>query len=85
MLRSLFQNDTNHREARAEGYVVPDASRCLQCGICSFNCPINIDIRRYAWLGKPIHNSQCLTCGECVSRCPRGALRFERTNLFVEA
>jgi ferredoxin len=42
-------------------------------------------VRRYAWLGKPVQNSQCLTCGECVSRCPRGALRFERTNLFVEA
>ncbi len=85
MLRGLFQKDSNHREARAEGYVVPDSSRCLQCGICSYNCPIDIDVRRYAWLGKPVQNSQCLTCGECIIRCPRGALRFERTNLFVEA
>jgi ferredoxin len=84
MFKNLFQKDVNRSEARAEGYVVPDSSRCLQCGICTYNCPIDIDVRRYAWLGKPVHNSQCLTCGECVSRCPRGALRFERTNLFVE-
>jgi Fe-S oxidoreductase len=85
MLKRLFQPETNRREALVAGLVVPDASRCVQCGICSYNCPINIDVRRYAWLGQPIENSQCLTCGECVARCPRGVLRFERTNLFAEA
>ena len=85
MLKNLFQPESNRREALAAGFVVPDASRCVQCGICSYNCPISIDVRRYAWQGKPIENSQCLTCGECVTRCPRGVLRFERTNLFTEA
>ncbi len=84
MLKKLFHPDTNRREALASGLVVPDASRCVQCGICTYNCPINIDVRRHAWQGLPVENSQCLTCGECVSRCPRGVLRFERTNLFVE-
>ncbi len=68
----------------ATGFVVPESSRCVQCGICSFNCPIGIDIRRHAWLGQPVSDSYCLTCGECVSRCPRGVLRFERTSLFRE-
>lgn len=85
MFKNLFQHDTNRREALAAGYVVPDAARCVQCGICSYNCPINIDVRSFAWQGIPVHSSQCLTCGECVLRCPRGVLRFERTNLFVEA
>jgi ferredoxin len=74
---------TRH-EVLATGYVVPETSRCVQCGICSFNCPIGIDVRRYAWLGEKIKDSYCLSCGECVNRCPRGVLRFERTRLFQE-
>jgi Fe-S oxidoreductase len=57
----------------------------VQCGICSYNCPIGIDVRRHAWQGRPVQHSQCLTCGECVARCPRGVLCLERTNLFSEA
>ncbi len=64
------------------GYVVPDSARCVQCGVCSFNCPIGIDVRRHSWEGQPVKDARCLTCGECVQRCPRGALRFERTTLF---
>jgi ferredoxin len=70
------------RQVRAAGWVVPEPLRCVQCGICSFNCPIDIDVRRHAWLGEPVKDSHCLTCGECVARCPRGVLRFERSDLF---
>ncbi len=66
----------------AVGHVVPVPSRCVQCGICSFNCPIAIDVRRHAWLGTHVEDSRCLTCGECVRRCPRGVLRFELNDLF---
>jgi ferredoxin len=75
---------SGRREMLATGHVVPEASRCVQCGICTFNCPISIDVRRHAWLGRHIIDSHCLTCGECVKRCPRGVLRFERTKLFRE-
>ena len=57
--------------------VLPDSSRCVQCGICSYNCPIGIDVRRFAWRGKPVEDSHCITCGECIARCPRGVLRFD--------
>ncbi len=65
------------QKVRMEGVVVPDNARCVQCGICSYNCPIGIDVRRYAWEGRPIRDQYCVTCGECVARCPRGVLRFE--------
>ena len=65
-----------------QAQVVPETTRCVQCGICSFYCPINIDVRRHAWEGLPVKDSHCLTCGECVLRCPRGVLRFERSDLF---
>lgn len=64
----------------AGGVVIPDRVRCVQCGICSYNCPINLDVRRFAWQGKPISDSHCLTCGECIARCPRGVLRFGQAN-----
>lgn len=81
---SIFQSRPNHRKTLADGYVIPDSSRCVQCGICSYNCPIDLDVRRYAWLGNPIKNSNCLTCGECVARCPRGVLRFESLSYFAQ-
>ena len=72
---SLF---ASRRQALSQAQVVPEASRCVQCGICTYNCPIGIDVRASACRGTPIDSSYCLTCGECVRRCPRGVLNFER-------
>lgn len=81
-LSNFVGSDRNHQEALAAAYVVPENSRCVQCGICSYNCPLGIDVRRHAWKGEPVRDSHCLTCGECIARCPRGVLHFERTHLF---
>jgi heterodisulfide reductase subunit C len=82
--KAFFQGDLDRREALAAAYVVPDKARCVQCGICSYNCPLGIDVRRHAWLGEPVRDRHCLTCGECINRCPRGVLRLELTHLFNE-
>ena len=74
--------DTRH-DVLSEAQVVPEAGNCVQCGMCSYNCPMEIDVRAHAWRGIPIRDSHCLTCSECVNRCPRGVLRFERIPLFV--
>ena len=84
MIKKFFRYESTRRQALVAGQVVPETARCVQCGICSFSCPINIDVRRHAWEGVPVKDSHCLTCGECVARCPRGVLRFERTNLFQD-
>ncbi len=76
-LKDLLNQEKKRRQMLREGVVVPDKARCVQCGICTFNCPIEIDVRRHAWLGEVIRDSHCLTCGECVARCPRGVLRFD--------
>ena len=80
---NIFKSDATRRTALIAGYVVPDSLRCVQCGICTYNCPIGIDVRAHAWRGEPVKHNECLTCGECVARCPRGVLRFERTDLFT--
>jgi ferredoxin len=73
----LFDKEKRRSEALATGRLVPDKRRCVQCGICSFNCPLGIDVRDHAWRGIPVNESHCITCGECAARCPRGALHFE--------
>jgi ferredoxin len=73
--------DSRH-DVLSEAQVVPEAANCVQCGMCSYNCPMGIDVRAHAWRGKAIRDSHCLTCSECVRRCPRGVLRFERIALF---
>ena len=78
----LFKRDAAKHAVMSSGQVVPDSARCVQCGICSFNCPIEIDVRAFVWRDEAIKNSECLTCGECVARCPRGVLRFTQTDLF---
>jgi NAD-dependent dihydropyrimidine dehydrogenase PreA subunit len=79
---NLFKSDSARRTALYSGHVVADSARCVQCGICSYNCPIAIDVRAHVWRDEAVKNSECLTCGECVVRCPRGVLRFVQTDLF---
>jgi NAD-dependent dihydropyrimidine dehydrogenase PreA subunit len=83
MLKKLFKLEKTRPANMARGQVVSDPARCVQCGICSYHCPINIDVRRHAWLGQAVIHSHCISCGECVTRCPRGVLKFELTNLFM--
>src|SRR6185369_17898176 len=66
----------------AECQVVPDPANCVQCGTCTHNCPMGIDVRAHAWRGLPVRDSHCLTCAQCVERCPRAVLRFEPISLL---
>jgi heterodisulfide reductase subunit C len=79
LTRRSIRFDLTRAEVLASGHVQPDPARCVQCGICSYNCPLGLDVRDYAWRGAPIFDGQCLTCGQCVARCPRGVLDFART------
>ena len=73
-----FSTDRARYVDLATSWVAPEPGRCVQCGICTFNCPMGLDVRAHAWLVEPVGDGGCLTCGECARRCPRGLLRFER-------
>jgi heterodisulfide reductase subunit C len=62
---------------KAPGHVAADALRCVQCGVCGYNCPMGIDVRSHARQGLSIINSGCLECGVCIAVCPRGTLRWD--------
>jgi ferredoxin len=83
MLTRAFGRDRARREALVSGHVVADPARCVECGICSYNCPLGIDVRGHVREHLPVTDGRCLTCGECVARCPRGTLRFETTAVFA--
>lgn len=82
MFKDLLGIDQRQLEVLASAQVVPNPMRCVQCGMCSYNCPIGVDIRSYCRTGQAIQTSHCLGCGECIRNCPRGALSFERSPLF---
>jgi ferredoxin len=56
--------------------VTPDASRCIQCGVCGYNCPVGIPVRDFARQGRIVDDPRCVQCGRCVEVCPRGTLRW---------
>jgi ferredoxin len=80
---TLLARDVLKRRAMVSARVVADQVRCVECGICTYNCPLGIDVRKHVRQGVPISDSACLTCGECVARCPRGTLRFEESSVFT--
>jgi ferredoxin len=84
MLGKLLHRDKQRRQAMVSAVVIAEPVRCVECGICSFNCPLGIDVRTHARLGRPVADSYCLTCGDCVARCPRGTLRLEASAVFDE-
>ncbi|HEU4561912.1 MAG TPA: 4Fe-4S dicluster domain-containing protein [Longimicrobium sp.] len=71
--------DAERLRLLAASWVESVEGRCVQCGICSYNCPVGIDVRSYSRRGLPVLESHCILCGECVARCPRGVLRFHAT------
>lgn len=59
-----------------DGFVLPVADRCVQCGICSYGCPVGIDVRGHSFRQVPVRDPRCMCCGACVARCPRGAIEM---------
>lgn len=77
MITPTLPVDGDRVRLLGRGLVVAEPGRCVQCGICSQNCPSGIDVRAVAREGRAVIDRRCLLCGSCVSRCPRGTLSFQ--------
>lgn len=79
-LLKLFRKKEKTSKPPTEGstslQATPDATRCIQCGICIYNCPVGIEVREYARRGENVTDSRCIGCGICIEKCPRGTLRW---------
>jgi len=65
-----------HPMPSPDAHVTPDATRCVQCGVCGYNCPVGIPVRDYARRGRIVDDPRCVQCGQCIAVCPRGTLRW---------
>jgi polyferredoxin len=54
-----------HVEVNAEG--------CFHCNVCSYICPMGIDVPNMR------RDPECILCGKCVTACPEKLICFERT------
>lgn len=68
--------DAERLRLLARGLVVAEGGRCVECGLCAYNCPMGVDTRKYARAGLPVTDAACILCGSCVAHCPRGTLRL---------
>ncbi len=58
--------------------ITTDNGRCVQCGSCSSNCPVGVDVRAFARHGLPVTDEGCVQCGLCIDVCPRRTLSWEQ-------
>ena len=54
--------------------VVRNETACIDCGLCSKSCPMNIDVQR----SLKVTTAECINCQTCVTNCPKeGALEHQ--------
>lgn len=54
-----------------------DSSRCLSCGACSRNCPMQSKRISVQKRNGASYSPDCMMCGECIGRCPaNGAIKL---------
>ncbi|MDR0822428.1 MAG: 4Fe-4S dicluster domain-containing protein [Endomicrobium sp.] len=52
-----------------------DPSKCVHCGMCDKQCPMNLDIQNMLKTGY-IKSIDCIACGKCVDICKYGVLKY---------
>ena len=77
-LFGLGQTSSLHAVVGPDTHVASDPTRCVQCGVCGYNCPVGIPVRDYARQGKIVDDPNCVQCGQCIDACPRGTLRWDK-------
>jgi len=55
-------------------YLKPKKELCIECGKCSKNCPMDIDVQGMV-KEENFNNSECIMCMNCADVCPKGAIK----------
>lgn len=56
--------------------IVTNQSECIKCNRCNIACPMSIDIKSMAQIGKAVTDLRCVGCGHCVDSCPTETLGY---------
>ena len=51
-----------------------DKEKCINCGKCQRNCPMNVDMTDNKRTRK--NGTECILCMKCIEECPRKALHL---------
>ena len=49
--------------------------KCIECGSCSKQCPMGIDVMNYMKNNEPVSSTECILCQDCKIVCPVGKIR----------
>ena len=52
-----------------------DASRCIDCGKCSKECPMGLDVHGMVKNGD-METPECILCASCADICPKSAITY---------
>jgi len=55
--------------------IQPSGNTCSECGGCTKNCPMDIDVMNYIKNNKKITHSECILCGDCKHVCPTKSIK----------
>ena len=62
--------------------IVRNEDACINCGLCSKNCPVNIKVSEL----KEIKSAECINCQTCILSCPKeNALEFKIKNKPIKS
>jgi polyferredoxin len=53
----------------------PSGNKCIECGKCNKECPMDVDVMKYIKNGQKILSAECILCGGCVKNCPVKAMK----------
>jgi polyferredoxin len=55
--------------------LVSDSAKCKQCGTCTSECPMSVDVMSMVASGS-MENAECVLCGTCVDTCPNRVIGY---------
>ncbi len=58
-------------------YLHPKKEKCIECGKCTKNCPMDIDVQNMVQINN-MYNTECIMCLNCADICPKGAISVKK-------
>ena len=52
-----------------------DPEKCVQCGLCSKNCPMSLEVAKMVRTSA-LQNNECILCGRCADLCRKQAIKL---------